>query len=226
MNITFIFSAILFVYSNFDFFEQPIQKYSDSESLSCQEQPQHISSARRYVDFLVWCTICSVVGYTFYAKGKRLLNIFPKRVKLNLMFSELCTLKPGFTSRNASCKSDKDRYDLQKEILETLFTVPERFEEAREKTSPVRRTVGRSRRYGQVVAGPLRDTTTEPKTAVAKLLVKENGKLLYVYLNTIQEDAFFHDVNCIEVAENVEFMIIVCLLFAFLNIFKPSYIWL
>lgn len=101
---------------------KPIQKYSDSESLSCQEQPQHISSARR----------------------------------------------------NASCKSDKDRYDLQKEILEALFTVPERFEEAREKTSPVRRTVGRSRRYGQVVAGPLRDTTIEPKTAVAKLLVKEN----------------------------------------------------
>lgn len=130
MNITFIFSAILFVYSNFDFFEQPIRKYSDSESLSCQEQPQHISFARRYADFLVWCTMCSFVGYNFYAKGKRLLNIFPKRVKLSLMFSEFCTLIPGFMSRNASRKSNKDWYYLQKEILESLFIVPERSEEA------------------------------------------------------------------------------------------------
>lgn len=63
----------------------------------------------------------------------------------------------------------------------------------------MRRTVGRSRGYGRVVVGPLRDTTIEPKTAVAKLLGKENGKQLYVYHNTIQGDAFFHDVNCIEV---------------------------
>ncbi|XP_058218300.1 putative nuclear RNA export factor SDE5 isoform X3 [Rhododendron vialii] len=101
--------------------QKPIEKYSESKSLSCREQPQHISSARR----------------------------------------------------NASYKSDKDRYTLQKEVLEALFTVPERSEEAPEKIIPVR-NVRRSRGFGRVVVGPLKDTTIEHKTVIAKLLVTED----------------------------------------------------
>ncbi|XP_058218299.1 putative nuclear RNA export factor SDE5 isoform X2 [Rhododendron vialii] len=95
--------------------QKPIEKYSESKSLSCREQPQHISSAR----------------------------------------------------------SDKDRYTLQKEVLEALFTVPERSEEAPEKIIPVR-NVRRSRGFGRVVVGPLKDTTIEHKTVIAKLLVTED----------------------------------------------------
>lgn len=151
------------------------------------------------------------MGYTFYS-GKDFLLIvrfrilhLPQMLKLSLMFSNFCTVKRGLMSRNASYKSDKDRYTLQKEVLEALFTVPERSEEVPEKIIPVR-NVRRSRGFGRVVVGPLKDTTIEHKTVIAKLLVTEDGKQFYVYLNT-----FFCDIIFKEIAENVEVMIIVCL---------------
>ncbi|KAI8552613.1 hypothetical protein RHMOL_Rhmol06G0280400 [Rhododendron molle] len=128
--------------------QKPIEKYSESKSLSCREQPQHISSARSILHL-------------------------PQMLKLSLMFSNFCTVKRGFMSRNASYKSNKDRYTLQKEVLEALFTVPERSEEAPEKIIPVR-NVRRSRGFGRVVVGPLKDTTIEHKTVIAKLLVTED----------------------------------------------------
>lgn len=108
--------------------QKPMEKYS--ESLSCQEKPQCIDSAR--------------------------------------------SGKAKFMSRNESTKSHKDRYDLQREVLEALFNGPERFEEQK-RTVPVKDN-RRSRGFGRVVVEPLRDTTTEHKTAIAKLLVNEEDE--------------------------------------------------
>ncbi|KAL7216817.1 hypothetical protein ACSBR1_028692 [Camellia fascicularis] len=110
--------------------QKPMEKYSDTESLSCQEKPQCIDSAR--------------------------------------------SGKAKFMSRNESTKSHKDRYDLQREVLEALFNGPERFEEQK-RIVPVKDD-RRSRGFGRVVVEPLRDTTTEHKTAIAKLLVNEEDE--------------------------------------------------
>ncbi|THG07135.1 hypothetical protein TEA_000697 [Camellia sinensis var. sinensis] len=109
----------------------PMEKYSDTESISCQEKLQCIDSAR--------------------------------------------SGKAKFISRNESTKSHKDRYDLQREVLEALFNVPERFEEEPKRNFPVKDD-RRSRGFGRVVVEPLRDTTTEHKTAIAKLLVNEEDE--------------------------------------------------
>ncbi|XP_028085324.1 putative nuclear RNA export factor SDE5 isoform X2 [Camellia sinensis] len=111
--------------------QKPMEKYSDTESISCQEKLQCIDSAR--------------------------------------------SGKAKFISRNESTKSHKDRYDLQREVLEALFNVPERFEEEPKRNFPVKDD-RRSRGFGRVVVEPLRDTTTEHKTAIAKLLVNEEDE--------------------------------------------------
>ncbi|KAA8523881.1 hypothetical protein F0562_010304 [Nyssa sinensis] len=70
-------------------------------------------------------------------------------------------------------RNENDRYALQKEVLESLFNVPERLEEAPKRTRPVKE-VRRSRASGQVVVEPLKDTTTEYKAATAKPQVSED----------------------------------------------------
>lgn len=80
MNITFIFRAIIYFYPHFDIFEQPIEKYSESKSLSCQEQPQHISSARRYVGSLV---------SAYYLLSYGIYFLFWKRLLVDCSFQNL-----------------------------------------------------------------------------------------------------------------------------------------
>ncbi|XWS09969.1 hypothetical protein CRYUN_Cryun39dG0035600 [Craigia yunnanensis] len=68
-----------------------------------------------------------------------------------------------------SPRRNKDRLTLEKEVLEALFTVPERSEEAPKRTRVVR-VVRRSRAFGELVTEPLKDTDTSLTTTVVKLL--------------------------------------------------------
>ncbi|KAL5802828.1 hypothetical protein ACOSQ4_031133 [Xanthoceras sorbifolium] len=63
--------------------------------------------------------------------------------------------------------SDRDRIGLQQEILESLFVVPERSEEATKRKIIVR-PARRSRTFGKVVAQPYKDTTKKNKTVSAE----------------------------------------------------------
>ncbi|KAG6689333.1 hypothetical protein I3842_11G169700 [Carya illinoinensis] len=70
-------------------------------------------------------------------------------------------------------KRDKDRFVIQKEILEALFTVPERSEEAPKRVQPVRRFRG----FGEVVVERLKDPAIEHAIVTAKPLevTKDEG---------------------------------------------------
>ncbi|GMY31772.1 putative nuclear RNA export factor SDE5 [Fagus crenata] len=68
---------------------------------------------------------------------------------------------------DSSCrvtKKDKDRLALQKEVLEALFTVPERCEEVPKRIVPVRR----SRAFGKPVVETFTDTATMHKIATVQ----------------------------------------------------------
>ncbi|XP_057512220.1 putative nuclear RNA export factor SDE5 isoform X1 [Actinidia eriantha] len=109
--------------------QKAMEKYLDSEPISCKPEPQCINSAR--------------------------------------------SSKARFKSRNEAPKSDKDRYNLQREVLEALFSVPERSEDASERTRPLKE-VRKSRGFGRVVVEPLTDTTTVPETVIAEFRAIEN----------------------------------------------------
>ncbi|XP_059662626.1 putative nuclear RNA export factor SDE5 isoform X2 [Cornus florida] len=85
--------------------------------------------------------------------------------------------KSRFITRNdlESPKRDKNRYDLQREILEALFTVPERVEKAPRLTRNVKE-VRRSRAFGQVVVQPFKDDTTEHIIANPEPHISEDDK--------------------------------------------------
>lgn len=68
-----------------------------------------------------------------------------------------------------SPKRGKDRFALQKEVLEALFSVPERSEEAPKRRHQTRE-VRRSRPFGKLVVEPLTDTAIEHKIVTAKPL--------------------------------------------------------
>ncbi|KAM3696757.1 hypothetical protein ACB098_06G063600 [Castanea mollissima] len=63
-----------------------------------------------------------------------------------------------------SPKKDKERLVLQKEVLEALFTVPERSEEVPKRIHPVRRL----RPFGKPVVGTFTDTATKHKIATVR----------------------------------------------------------
>ena len=63
-----------------------------------------------------------------------------------------------------SPKKDKDRLALQKEVLEALFTVPERCEEVPKRILPVRR----SRAFGKPVVETFTDTAIMHKIATVQ----------------------------------------------------------
>ncbi|XP_021288199.1 putative nuclear RNA export factor SDE5 isoform X2 [Herrania umbratica] len=67
-----------------------------------------------------------------------------------------------------SPRRKKDRLALEKEILESLFSVPERSEEASKRTHLVR-VVRRSRAFGELVTEPLKDTDTSLTTTAVEL---------------------------------------------------------
>ncbi|CAK9138223.1 unnamed protein product [Ilex paraguariensis] len=66
----------------------------------------------------------------------------------------------------------KDRYDLQKEVLEALFNISKRFEEEPIRTFPGKEA-RRSRSFGQVVLEPLRHTSTLHSMDTAKPQIAE-----------------------------------------------------
>lgn len=82
---------------------------------------------------------------------------------------------------------DLDKYNLQKEVLESLFTVPERVEELPKRI--IRPTEARRRRaFGSLVTEPLRDRTTENRK-IAKPKVTTDGKHV---LNMLLTNAILH----------------------------------
>ena len=82
-----------------------------------------------------------------------------------------------------SPRRNKDRETLEKEVLEALFRVPERSEEAPKRTRVVR-VVGRSKAFGELVAEPIKDTDTSLTTTVVELLkVSKDGKGFYLYFS-------------------------------------------
>ncbi|XWS27990.1 hypothetical protein CRYUN_Cryun25bG0027600 [Craigia yunnanensis] len=68
-----------------------------------------------------------------------------------------------------SQRRNKDRTTLEKEVLEALFRVPERSEEAPKRTRVVR-VVRRSRAFGELVAEPIKDIDTSLTTTVVELM--------------------------------------------------------
>ncbi|XP_022717090.1 putative nuclear RNA export factor SDE5 isoform X2 [Durio zibethinus] len=72
-----------------------------------------------------------------------------------------------------SSRRNKDRVTMEKEVLEALFTVPERSEEVPKRNGAVR-VVGRSRAFGKLVTEPLKDTDTGPTTIVKLLNVSKD----------------------------------------------------
>ncbi|XVF18889.1 hypothetical protein REPUB_Repub11eG0062300 [Reevesia pubescens] len=73
------------------------------------------------------------------------------------------------TNPKKSLRRNKDRVALEKEVLEALFTVPERSEEAPKRTRLVR-VVRKSRAFGELVTEPLKDTDSSLTTSVVELL--------------------------------------------------------
>lgn len=82
-----------------------------------------------------------------------------------------------------SPKRDKDRIALQKEVLEALFSVPERSEEA-PKRRHREREVRRSRPFDKLVVEPMTDTAIEHKIVSAKPLeVTRDGMKFDLYFS-------------------------------------------
>ncbi|KAF5730666.1 hypothetical protein HS088_TW19G00259 [Tripterygium wilfordii] len=66
-----------------------------------------------------------------------------------------------------SRRRDKDKLDMGKEILQSLFTVPERSEETPQKIRLLRE-VKRSRAFGKLVTEPFKDPAVEHKLTAAE----------------------------------------------------------
>lgn len=74
------------------------------------------------------------------------------------------------SSKQPMEKSLNERYELQKEVLESLFSAPERVEEEPKRIRPVRKKA-----FGQVVTEPLRDTPlTDRKIVTVKPKVTDD----------------------------------------------------
>ena len=82
----------------------------------------------------------------------------------------MCSEESGIALCNSTdtVKKDTDRFHLQKEVLEALFSAPERSEEVPKRIRPVR-----AKLYGKPVERPLEDTTTDQKTVAVMPEVKE-----------------------------------------------------
>lgn len=76
-----------------------------------------------------------------------------------------------------SSKRDINRLDLQKEVLESLFHVPERFEEAPRRTIPVRNVRPRASR--KLVVEPLGDSAKDDTVSVKPQEVARDGIVFY-----------------------------------------------
>lgn len=79
-------------------------------------------------------------------------------------------------------KIDKNRIDLQKEVLKSLFHVPERSEEAPKRIIPVRNV--RSRAFGKFVVAPLRDSSPEHKNVLVlpQEVTRDGKELIFWFL--------------------------------------------
>lgn len=85
------------------------------------------------------------------------------------------TIKCLPVTKNESQLPDvKDVSDLQKEVLGSLFCVPERLEKKAVKTRPVRR-VPRCGVYGQLVERPLEETTIEYQPIITRVQTMMDG---------------------------------------------------
>ena len=77
-------------------------------------------------------------------------------------------------------KKEKDKYDLQREILGSLFTAPERAQEKPKRTIPRNRVVSRSSAFGRPVVEPLKETKIEETFVAIKPLGAGEGGHLFV----------------------------------------------
>ncbi|KAK3017566.1 hypothetical protein RJ639_006633 [Escallonia herrerae] len=80
----------------------------------------------------------------------------------------------SFIARSESgvTKRERDIYNLQKEVLESLFSVPGRVEEAPKRKLPVKE--GSRMRFGQAVTKPLIDIPTTRRTVTVTSQVSED----------------------------------------------------
>ena len=81
------------------------------------------------------------------------------------------------------CNKKKDKYDLQREILGSLFTAPERAQEKPKRSIPRNRVVSRPSAFGRPVIGPLKETKIEETFVAIKPLgvAGEGGHLFCAY---------------------------------------------
>lgn len=73
------------------------------------------------------------------------------------------------------------KYNVQKGILEALFTAPEKSEEKPRRTSPVR-AVRRPRIFGKVVVEPYKDTDITIKRRISTAAIKDAGDGMHLDL--------------------------------------------
>lgn len=98
------------------------------------------------------------------------MQFFLSCIGQNFFCLRVCSDGAGSTTRifRQSSKKDKDRIDLQKEVLESLFYVPEKSMEAPKIIHSARRVM-RSRAFGNPVIEPYKDTTREHIAAKRKI---------------------------------------------------------
>ncbi|KAK8368816.1 hypothetical protein V6Z12_A01G068300 [Gossypium hirsutum] len=88
-------------------------------------------------------------------------------------FSQSEEATPMIRNSKRSPRGNQDKAALEKEILQTLFTVPERSGEATKRNNAVRE-VRRSKALGELVTEPLKDTDISFPTVVEMLKVPKD----------------------------------------------------
>lgn len=89
-----------------------------------------------------------------------------------------------------SPKKEKERLVLQKEVLEALFTVPERSEEVPKRIHPVRRL----RPFGKPVVGTFTDTATKHKIATVRPIEVTKDGMKFDYYFCIMREQFISQI--------------------------------
>lgn len=84
------------------------------------------------------------------------------------------TVKLLPVTKNESQLPDGNASDLQKEVLDSLFCVPERLEKKAVNTRPVKGVMRRGV-YGQLVERPLEETTIECQPGITRVQTMKDG---------------------------------------------------
>ena len=100
---------------------------------------------------------------------------------LNFFLHSHCTRNRILNTKEPELPGKKYRRNLQKEVLDALFTTPERLEESPTRTAKAR-PVRKSRAAGRTVVEPLKDVEEYEIDDLFSKQVNEDGKHSVPYL--------------------------------------------